>query len=65
MCVNYQTSLAAFIFGEITGLILIFDQDKSSTNYDKIFIGLFVMFYSLIQFFELHPFTKNGMTTSL
>lgn len=53
MCVNYQTSLAAFIFGEITGLILIFDQDKSSTNYDKIFIGLFVMFYSLIQFFEL------------
>lgn len=53
MCVNYQTSLAAFVFGEITGLILIFDQDKLSTNYDKIFIGLFVMFYSLIQFFEL------------
>jgi hypothetical protein len=53
MCVNYQTSIAAFVIGEITGLILIFDQDKSSTNYDKIFIGLFVMFYSLIQFFEL------------
>jgi hypothetical protein len=33
---------------------LIFDQDKSSnTDYEKIFIGLFVMFYSLIQFFEL------------
>ncbi len=28
MCINYQTSLAAFIFGEITGLILIIDQIK-------------------------------------
>ena len=53
MCINYQTSLAAFIFGEITGLILIFDQDENSTDYEKIFIGLFVMFYTLIQFFEL------------
>lgn len=60
MCVNYQTSLAAFVIGEITGLILIFDQDKSSTNYDKILIGLFVMFYSLIQFLELMLYLNNS-----
>lgn len=43
----------AFVLGEITGLILIFDQDVNNTNYEKIFIGLFVMFYTMIQFFEL------------
>ena len=53
MCVNFQTSLMAFVLGEITGLILIFDQDDTKTNYEKIFIGLFVMFYTMIQFFEL------------
>lgn len=60
MCVNYQTSLMALVIGEITGLILIFDQDKTSTNYEKIFIGLFVMFYTLIQFFELNIYLTNG-----
>ncbi len=63
MCINYQTSLGALMIGEVTGLILILDQDQINTNYDKIFIGLFVMFYSLIQFFELmiyiNPVTKN------
>ncbi len=62
MCINYQTSLAAFIIGEITGLILIFDQNKSNTDYEKIFIGLFVMFYSLIQFFELMLYLNKDNT---
>jgi hypothetical protein len=64
MCINYQTSLAAFLFGEITGLILIFDQDKSKTDYEKIFIGLFVMFYSLIQFLELVLYLNRVNTSN-
>jgi len=64
MCINYQTSLAAFIFGEITGLILIFDQDKSNTDWEKIIVGLFVMFYSLIQFFELGLYLSKSNTSN-
>jgi len=46
MCINYQTSSIAFLIGEISGLILTLESD------DRKMVGLFVMFYSLIQFFE-------------
>jgi hypothetical protein len=48
MCINYQTSLAAFIIGETTGLYLLFSKNK-----EKRCVGLFIIFYSLIQLFEL------------
>jgi len=46
MCINYQTSSIAFLIGEISGLILTLESN------DRKMVGLFVMFYSLIQFFE-------------
>jgi hypothetical protein len=46
MCVNLQTSIAAFIIGEICGFIL------ATENNEKRAIGIFVMFYSFVQLFE-------------
>jgi hypothetical protein len=46
MCINLQTSIAAFIIGEICGFIL------ATENNEKRAIGLFVMFYSFVQLCE-------------
>ena len=46
MCVNLQTSIVAFIIGEICGFIL------ATENNEKRAIGIFVMFYSFVQLFE-------------
>jgi hypothetical protein len=47
MCVNLETSILAFGIGQASGLYL-----ANSTNLEKKMIGLFVMFYSLVQLFE-------------
>lgn len=46
MCINLETSIAAFIIGEICGFIL------ATENNEKRAIGLFVMFYSFVQLCE-------------
>lgn len=58
MCVNFETSLASFIIGESSGLVLIGSKEK-----EKIIIGLFVMFYSLIQFFETNIYFGNDTSS--
>lgn len=64
MCINYETSLASFLIGELSGLALILfncsETDTKSIDYEKIFIGLFVMFYTMIQFFELRIYQTNN-----
>jgi hypothetical protein len=64
MCVNYETSLISFIIGEMSGLSLIllsyFDSETESIEYEKMFIGLFIMFYTLIQFCELKIYQTNN-----
>lgn len=64
MCINYQTSLVAFLIGELSGILLVFCNDSHS--FESVLIGLFVMFYSLIQFFEMliHK-KKNSNSDSL
>ena len=47
MCINFETSIVSFLIGEISGYIL------TRGNNDKKGIGFFVMYYSLIQFFEI------------
>lgn len=47
MCINLQTSLVAFGLGELSGLYL-----ATRESIEKKLIGLFVMFYSLVQLFE-------------
>lgn len=46
MCINFTTSLTSLFVGELSGLLLTFESREKRA------IGLFVMFYSLIQFFE-------------
>lgn len=69
MCINYQTSLGALLFGEIAGLILIINQGQKFNDLEKIFVGLFVMFYSLIQLCELQIYLnipeKNSIYNKL
>lgn len=65
MCINFETSLVSFLIGEFVGLYLVFNQDKNVDSYqEKICIGLFVMFYTLIQFFEMILY-KNNCSNSL
>ena len=47
MCINLQTSILAFGLGELSGLYLV-----TRDSIEKKLIGLFVMFYSLVQLFE-------------
>ena len=46
MCINFQTSIIAFLLGEFAGLFLVTEFKE------KRLIGLFVMFYSIVQFLE-------------
>lgn len=46
MCVNLETSIAAFLIGQISGLIL------ASYNDERRAVGLFIMFFSLVQLCE-------------
>ncbi len=59
MCINFETSLVSLAIGEFVGLFLIFENKNTSDNYEKICIGLFVMFYSLVQFYELMIYKNN------
>lgn len=52
MCINAETSLGALLLGIFTGTILIIDQESNKLDYEKILIGIFVIFFSLIQLFE-------------
>ena len=54
MCINAETSLASFAIGEIAGLLLL-----ASKNNDKKVIGLFIMFYSLVQLFEYNIYSPS------
>lgn len=56
MCINAETSLASFAIGEIAGLLLL-----ASKNNDKKVIGLFIMFYSLVQLFEYNIYINNNI----
>jgi hypothetical protein len=47
MCFNFHASLAAFLIGETTGLLLAQSYDRTYRN-----IGLFVMFFTLVQLLE-------------
>lgn len=47
MCINFETSLVSFLLGEISGFIL------SRHGDEKKGIGIFVMYYSLIQLIEM------------
>ncbi len=47
MCINFETSMIAFLIGEISGFILFL-----SNNIYKKYIGLFIMFFSLVQILE-------------
>ena len=47
MCINLQTSLVAFIIGEVSGFLL---TQKSE---DRKPLGYFVMFFSLVQLCEV------------
>jgi hypothetical protein len=44
MCINLQTSIVAFLVGEISGFFLIKNNQKH--------IGIFIMFYTIIQLIE-------------
>ena len=55
MCINAPTSLASFFIGEIAGLTLL-TKDK-----ERQLVGIFVMFYSLVQLFEYNIY-KNIQT---
>ena len=46
MCINAETSLLSLLIGQTAGLILL------SKNIERQMIGAFIMFYSLIQYFE-------------
>ena len=56
MCINAPTSLGSFIIGETSGLLLINTGDKP-----RQMIGLFVMFFSLVQLFEYNIYKNNNI----
>jgi hypothetical protein len=57
MCIDSQTSLASFIIGEIAGLLLVLTGKK-----EKQVIGLFIMFYSLVQLFEYNIYKNKNVS---
>lgn len=50
MCIDLKTSLISLGIGELSGLLL------TTKTEDKKVIGLFIMFYSLVQFFEANMY---------
>jgi hypothetical protein len=56
MCIDSSTSLASFIIGEVAGLLLVLSGNK-----EKKAIGLFIMFYSLVQLFEYNIYNNNNI----
>lgn len=56
MCINANTSLASFLIGEISGLLLL-----STNSKEKQMIGLFIMFYSFVQLFEYNIYKNNNV----
>jgi len=59
MCINSQTSLAAFLIGESSGLLLL-----NSNKIEKKIIGFFIMFYSLVQLMEYNIYNNNNSEIS-
>ena len=59
MCINLETSIFAFIIGGISGLIL------TTLSKERRLIGLFVMFYSLIQFLEANIYYLGSDPSSI
>jgi hypothetical protein len=55
MCINLETSLFSFLIGESAGLTL-----AMSNSLEKRLIGLFIMFYSLVQIFEANIYFKSN-----
>lgn len=47
MCINFETSISAFLIGTISGLLLALKEQK-----EKKVIGLFIMFFSIVQLCE-------------
>ena len=63
MCINFETSIAAFIIGEISGFIL-----SLSNNIYKKYTGLFIMFFTLVQLLEAlvyKGYDYNGILSKL
>mgnify|MGYP006441284657 FL=1 len=60
MCINFETSLFSFLIGESAGLTL-----AMSNSIEKRLIGLFIMFYSLIQIFEANIYFKSNQELNL
>ena len=59
MCINFSTSLTSLFIGELAGLILTFESKEKRA------IGLFVMFYSLVQFFEANIHYYGNTASSI
>jgi len=59
MCVNLETSITAFIIGEICGIIL------ATENNEKRALGLFIMFYSFIQLCEAYIYYYGKDETTM
>jgi hypothetical protein len=56
MCVNAETSLLSLIIGEMSGLLMYMNNDI-----DKNMFGLFVMFYTLVQYFEFNMYKYKNI----
>jgi len=54
MCINFKTSIGAFIVGTISALIL-----NQSENKEKQVIGKFILFYTMVQLFEALIYYNN------
>jgi hypothetical protein len=59
MCINFTTSLTSLFIGELSGLILTLESKEKRA------IGLFVMFYSLVQFFEANIYYYGNSASSI
>ncbi len=59
MCVNLETSITAFIIGEICGIIL------ATENNEKRALGLFIMFYSFVQLCEAYIYYYGKDETTM
>ena len=54
MCINLKTSILAFGIGTGSGYLL------TTKSIEKKMMGIFIMFYSLIQLFEAGIYWSNG-----
>ena len=63
MCVNFETSTTAFIIGTISGILLYLQGQP-----EKRVIGLFIVFFSMVQLFEAliyKGYDTNGILSKL